>query len=139
MAAGAPGDGDDELITAINITPLTDIILVLLIILMVTASYVVSRTIPMELPKSSTGEAADRTLVISIDEHGGLFLAGDPITEAELQRQARAAHRANPDARASIAADGRISHAKFVHIVDLLRRERVTKFAINVRPEDVAQ
>ena len=55
MAAAA--HNDDELITGINVTPLVDITLVLLVILMVTASYVVSRAIPMELPKGATAEA----------------------------------------------------------------------------------
>jgi len=139
MAGGTQGDGDDDLITNINITPLTDVILVLLIIVMVTASYVVSRTIPMELPKSATGEATGRTLAVSMQIGGQLYLDGQPVTEAQLRARARAAREANADTRASIAADGRVTHAAFVRIVDLLRREHITKFAINVRPEDVGQ
>ena len=49
----------------------------------------------------------------------------------------RAARAADPETRAVIAADGRAAHAHVVHVMDLLRREEVTKFAINVDPEDV--
>ena len=55
MAASA--QNDDEMITGINVTPLVDVVLVLLIILMVTASYIVSKSIPLELPNAKTGEA----------------------------------------------------------------------------------
>ena len=64
---------DDELITGINVTPLVDITLVLLVILMVTASYVTSRAIPVELPKGATGEGTPTTLTISIDKDGKTF------------------------------------------------------------------
>ena len=50
----------------------------------------------------------------------------------------RAARAADPETRAVIAADGRAAHSHVVHVMDLLRREEVTKFAINVDPEDVA-
>ena len=53
MAGGANTD-DDEVISAINVTPLVDIVLVLLIVLMVTSSYLVNKSINVELPKAST-------------------------------------------------------------------------------------
>ena len=60
MAATACND--DEIITGINVTPLVDVTLVLLVILMVTASYVASRSIPMELPKSATASFSQNWL-----------------------------------------------------------------------------
>ncbi|HOU94146.1 MAG TPA: biopolymer transporter ExbD, partial [Polyangiaceae bacterium] len=54
--ATSNGLDDDAPITGINVTPLVDVVLVLLIILMVTAGYLVSRTIPVDLPKGATGE-----------------------------------------------------------------------------------
>jgi len=135
--ASHTNNGDDELITAINVTPLVDITLVLLVILMITASYVVSQTIPMELPKGQTGEQTPTTLAVSIAADGRLYLDAREVPEAELRSRIRAAAGGNPDARAIIAADGRTAHAKVVHVIDLLRQERVTKFAINVEPEDL--
>jgi biopolymer transport protein ExbD len=137
MASSAASD--DDMITGINVTPLVDITLVLLVILMVTASYVVSRAIPMELPKGATGEAAPTTLAVSIDKDGRTFLDAEPIAEPELRARIRRAHDADPETRAVIAADGRTAHANVVHVIDLLRREDVTRFAINVDPEELVK
>jgi biopolymer transport protein ExbD len=136
MAASAASD--DEMITGINVTPLVDITLVLLVILMVTASYVASRAIPVELPKGATGEGTPTTLTISIDKEGKTFLDAVAIEEAPLRAKIKAVHDGDPETRAVIAADGRTSHSNVIHVIDLLRRENVTKFAINVDPEDVA-
>ena len=137
MAAAA--HNDDDMITGINVTPLVDITLVLLVVLMVTASYVASRAIPMELPRGATGEAISPTLSVSIDKDGQTFLDAVPIAEPALRTRIKTAHDADPETRAVIAADGRVPHAKVVHIIDLLRRENVTKFSINVDPEDLAK
>jgi biopolymer transport protein ExbD len=137
MAATACND--DDIITGINVTPLVDVTLVLLVILMVTASYVASRSIPMELPKSATAESTPTTLTISVDKEGRTFLDAEAIDEATLQQKIRAARRADAETRAVIAADGRVSHAQVVRVMDLLRREDVTKFAFNVDPEEIAR
>jgi biopolymer transport protein ExbD len=128
---------DDDIITGINVTPLVDVTLVLLVILMVTASYVVSRSIPMELPHSATSEGTPTTLTVSIDKDGRTFLDAEAIDEVRLTARIRAAHRADPETRAVIAADGRVSHAQVVRVIDLLRREDVTKFAFNVDPDEL--
>jgi len=130
---------DDDIITGINVTPLVDVTLVLLVILMVTASYVASRSIPMELPKSATAESTPTTLTVSIDKEGRTFLDAEAIDEATLQQKIRAARRADPETRAIIAADGRVNHARVIRVMDLLRREDVTKFAFNVDPEELAR
>src|SRR5688500_11844731 len=131
MAGGARGGGDeDDLIVDINVTPLVDIVLVLLIILMVTASYIVSKTIPMELPQSATGEnVPNRTLVINVDAAGKMYVEDRPVDENGLRRAARTAVTSTEEARAVIAADGRASHAQVVRVIDLLRQERITRFA----------
>lgn len=141
MAGGAMGgDDDDDLISDINVTPLVDVVLVLLIILMVTATAIVSKTIPMELPSASTAEqspSTPTTLGISIDEEGQLFLDREAVTEAELRSRVTTAREADPEVRAIIAGDGRIAYARVVRIIDILRQLQVTKFAINVAPEDL--
>ena len=139
MAGGARSGDDDELITDINVTPLVDVVLVLLIILMVTATAIVSKTIPMELPQAATGEQTPSTLAVSIDQAGQVFLDTIPVTAEELRTRVRAARETDEDLRAVIAADGRIAHAKVVQVIDILRQERVTKFAINVRPEEIGR
>jgi len=126
---------DDDLITGINVTPLVDITLVLLVVMMITASYVASKTIPMELPRSATGEATPVVLAVSITAAGQLFLDAVPIDEAGLRGRIVDARTHQHEPQAIIAADGRTPHARVVHVIDLLRQEQVTKFAINVEPE----
>src|SRR5690606_23286616 len=70
----ATQENQDDMITGINVTPLVDVVLVLLIILMVTASYIVSKAIPMDLPNASTGQSTQTPLAISVDKDERLYL-----------------------------------------------------------------
>ena len=132
--AGAAKQDEDEMITSINVTPLVDIVLVLLIVLMVTSSYLVNKAISVELPKAATGEATTPTMAISLDVNAKLYLDGNPITSGDLRARVHEAYAKDPDVKAIISADGRVKHADVVSVIDLLRREKVTKFAINTSP-----
>lgn len=141
MAGGARGGDDDGLITEINVTPLVDVVLVLLIILMVTATAIVrTETIPVELPEASTGERSQQeptTLAVSISEDGTIHLEDDALSLDQLRDRAAASHGRDPETRAILHADGRVPHAQVVQVIDALRQAEVTKFAINVRPSDL--
>ena len=137
MAATA-SQGADEEIVGINVTPLVDVVLVLLVVLMVTAGYIASKAIPVDLPKAATGETVPQTLALSIDQDGGLYLDGQKLPAETIQAKVGAAKKAKPELRAVIAADGRARHHHVVRVIDLLRKEHVTEFALDVRPEDVA-
>jgi biopolymer transport protein ExbD len=128
---------DAGLITGINVTPLVDVALVLLVILMVTASTIVSRTIPVDLPSAKTGEGVRLTLAISIDARDEVYLDGRPIGEPALRERIRTARARDPEARAVIAADGALPHRNVVHVVDVLRQEGISRFALSVAPEDL--
>src|SRR5262245_43734165 len=140
MAGGTSGggDNDDEMITAINVTPLVDVVLVLLIILMVTASYIVSKSIPLNLPSAEGDSSATppRVLSISIDASSNLFLDAEPISDATLTERANAlvAEVGEAEARATIAADTATPNGAVVHVVELLRRAIVAHLAVNVGP-----
>ena len=136
---GNASNGNDGIITGINVTPLVDVVLVLLVVLMVTAGYIVSQTIPVELPKGATGETVSSTLAISVDESGKTYLDAQPADEAELRQRIKRARKADADTRAVIAADGKTDHRFVVGVIDLLRQEGVNRFAINVQPEDLAK
>jgi biopolymer transport protein ExbD len=136
---GAAKQDEDDMITSINVTPLVDIVLVLLIVLMVTSSYLVNKAINVELPKAATGEATTPTMSISIDLNGKLFLDGNPIDAPELRSRVHDAYEKDSDVKAIISADGRVKHAEVVSVIDLLRREKVTKFAINTSPIEDAK
>ena len=130
-------EASDEEITAINVTPLVDVVLVLLVVLMVTAGFIAAQAIPVDLPNAATGESIPKTLTLSIDERGAVYADGTLVGESELRRRIAEAKRARPDLRAVIAADGRVAHKSVVRVVDTLRQEHVTEFALDVRPEDV--
>ena len=136
MAASSSKPG--EMIVGINVTPMVDVVLVLLIILMVTASYTVSKAVPLELPRATTSESAAKSLAISVDQHGGIFFEGESVSSELLRSQVRSIKAKGPMS-VLIAADGRADHRFVVRVIDLLRSEGVVRFAINVAPEDLAR
>lgn len=127
-----------EMIQGINVTPLVDVVLVLLIVLMVTASYTVSQALPMNLPKAKTGETQSTSLAISVSSEGQLFLDGAPLSTDALKMRVRE-EKAKAEVNALIAADGAAQHKFVVQVIDMIRAEGVTKFAINVAPEDLSR
>jgi biopolymer transport protein ExbD len=128
----------DDMISGINITPLVDVVLVLLVVLMVTSSYLASHGIPVDLPKGATGESTASILSVSLTRDGALYLDGKATGDREFRERVRRAYNQNHDLRAVIAADGGSAHRSVVHVIDLLRQERVTRFALNVDPEAVS-
>jgi biopolymer transport protein ExbD len=88
------------------------------------------------LPRARTGEPTPTTLAISIDVNGRTYLDGAPIAEILLRHKVRQARRETPDARAVLAADGKTRHQAVIDVIDLLRQEGVTRFAVNVQPHD---
>src|SRR6476659_8912834 len=108
---GGAGDGDDEMISGINVTPLVDITLVLLIIFMVTATYIVRQTIEVELPRAAAGgETVGTTLTFVLDREGTLYVDGEKATFDEARAAVRKALAVDKEAKAIISADKAISH-----------------------------
>ena len=133
----ASSKNDDGLISGINVTPLVDVVLVLLIILMVTAQFVAAQAIPMELPRAASGESVPRSVSISVDAQGALYLDGQAMARRDLSTQLFQLRRQQPDLQAVIAADGRVPHARVVEVMDLLRQLGILNFAFNVDPAKV--
>jgi len=132
-------EASDEEITAINVTPLVDVVLVLLVVLMVTATYLASRAIPVDLPRGKTGEASAAPLTLSLTQAGTLYVDGVPHSEQQLRDKLATARRRDPELRAVIAADGAVPHRRVVGLIDLLRQEHVDRFAINVDADDLVK
>jgi biopolymer transport protein ExbD len=138
MAALSPED--DELQANINVTPLVDITLVLLIIFMVTATFIKDPVIPVELPRAANAEEARvKTYALVLDKKGRLYLDGKMTDELTLRQKLLAAYRRNKDIQAIVAADGAVAHKRVVRVIDIVRSTGITKFAINVRQEDLDQ
>ncbi|HEY2731097.1 MAG TPA: biopolymer transporter ExbD [Polyangia bacterium] len=137
MAGGANFGGDDEMqtIVGINVTPLVDITLVLLIIFMVTASYIVSPAIKVDLPKAASGsEQTKTTLSITISKDNAVYLNGERSSDGRIVDYIHGELPKNPDLQAIIAADKVVSHGDVIHIIDLVKRSGVHRFALNVDP-----
>ena len=138
MAGGADFDDGEDGIVGINVTPLVDVMLVLLIIFMVASTYIVKNSIEVELPKAATGgDVLDTTLSIVIGSDGALFLNGEKSSKDKIAERCKSISRVDKDAQAIIAADGQTSHKHVVGIIDLIRLNGVQKFAINVDPVSV--
>src|SRR5512132_1518932 len=104
MAGGAQ-DNDEE-ISGINVTPLVDIVLVLLIIFMVTANFIVRETVEVDLPRAANGGETVQGLVnVVLDKEGKLYFDGVEVTEADLSRRVVEAVSKDKDTRAIISAD----------------------------------
>jgi biopolymer transport protein ExbD len=133
--AGSSQD-DDDIIVGINVTPLVDIVLVLLIIFMVTATYIVRASIEVDLPRAAHGGESTGTLLsVVITRDGTLYLDGVQRTEEELVARSREAVAANPEARAIISADKGALHGAVVRVIDVVKGAGISRFAINIEKE----
>ena len=120
----------DEEITGINVTPLVDVTLVLLIIFMVTAKLITGQGIPLDLPKAKTAGATQTVLNVSIDAQGGVLANGSKVSgDAELKSRASQALKENPELRTVISASESASHGKVMHVLDTVRDAGITKVA----------
>lgn len=137
MAGGAKSDGG--LISDINVTPLVDIMLCLLVIFMVTTSYVVADSIKMDLPEASTGGGTEPSTVMiafTVDTETGarqLYLNGEKSDEPTLRAHIRGLKEDKKEVQAVIAADKIASHGEVIHIIDLVKQEGILKFALNIQ------
>lgn len=126
-------DSNDEVMAEINIVPLVDVILVVLIIFMVTAPMIMKPSISVNLPKAGSGNAtAPSKLNILIGSDGRLTLDGKVADDQQIQAAAAAESKSNPDIQAIIAADKDVPHGRVVAVLDLVKAAGVKKFAISI-------
>ena len=120
----------DEEISGINVTPLVDVTLVLLIIFMVTAKLIAGQGIPLDLPKAKTAGATQTVLNVSVDAQGGVLANGAKVSgDAELKSRAAQALKDNPELRTVISASAAASHGKVMHVLDTVRDAGITRVA----------
>ena len=139
MAGGARKKG---MITDINVTPLVDIMLVLLIIFMLTNEEVTEKmkkpVIEVDLPKAASAEREpQKPLSIVITKDNALFVNGDAVTEATLAVRVKAAVAATPGVEAVVSADRRVMHRTVVRTIDAVRLQGVEHVAVNTKEQDI--
>lgn len=134
--SAASRSSEQGMFSGINVTPLVDIMLVLLVIFMVTAKLIVSQTMPMDLPKAATGGEQQIVFAVAIDPNGSMTVDSRPVADAkQLLELARAAKAKSMDLRAVIQADASVPHGKVVKAMDLLKQAGIGKIAFGVSPE----
>jgi biopolymer transport protein ExbD len=140
VAATSAYEDEDSggMISDINVTPLVDITLVLLIVFMITVPSIVNNpSIKVELPKAASGDdTLKSTLALTLqkDPAGGytLFMNGEKTDENALRTEVPSLLAKNKALQAIIAADKGIAYGDVVHIVDLVKTLGVAKFALNI-------
>ena len=134
MAGTLGGTGRARTISGINVTPLVDVVLVLLVILMVSSTYIVSQTLKVQLPKAKNSDgAADRPTTVTLLKNGDLKFNDVAVQDKELEDKLKAASDGNPDLSLVVSADKEVQHGSVVHVLDLAKTAGITKFAINVQ------
>jgi biopolymer transport protein ExbD len=129
MAAG----GRVKTISAINVTPLVDVVLVLLVVLMVASTYIVAQTLKVQLPKARvTDGTAEKPTTVQILKTGEFRLNEQPVDEKGMEEKLKAAAAADADMSLVVSADKEAQHGMVVHVMDIAKVAGITKFAINV-------
>ncbi len=126
------------IIAEINVTPLVDIMLVLLIIFMLTAHLIAKQAIEVELPRASNSTTLKpTTLAILLTREGTLYLDDKPVTADALRAAIADAVKKDPKVQAVISGDKSVSHGRVVWVLDLVKSLGVTSFAIQIDPSNV--
>lgn len=134
MAGGADlGGGRVKTIAAINVTPLVDVVLVLLVILMIASTVVVAQTLKVQLPKArATDGASEKPHTVLLMKDGALRYDEQPVDDKTLEEKVKAAAAADPEMSLVVSADKEAQHGAVVHVMDIAKVAGVSKFAINV-------
>ena len=125
---------DEEEIVAINVTPLVDITLVLLIIFMVTASFIVRETVEVDLPKAANiNETVQGLVNIVMDKESKLYFDGAEVTEAQMKTRIDEALKKDKETRAIISADQTLNYGRVMGLIDVIKGQGIAKFALNIQ------
>lgn len=132
MAATQP-ERENEIITDINVTPMVDIMLVLLIIFMVTATYITRNAIEVRLPEAATGEdVTNTTLALVVSQDGSLFLNGEAVSLDEIRQRVLPIVKESPEVQAVVDGDRMVAYGRVMEVIDTLRSLGVKNFAASV-------
>jgi biopolymer transport protein ExbD/biopolymer transport protein TolR len=112
----------------INMTPLIDVMLVLLVIFIITAPLMTS-SLKLDLPKSDAAapSAAPASLAVALDAQGQLFIGEAPATPQQLAEQARAAARRDPATEVQLRADSRVPYGRVAELIGTLQQAGLTR------------
>ena len=126
-----------KLIAEINITPFTDVILVLLIIFMITTPLILQSNIRVNLPSSSTGQPLEQTRQISVmvTNEGMLYLDNKPVSRKTLKADAAKLLLANPDLEVILFSDKMVRFKDLVALLDIFNELGIKNLNIATKTE----
>ncbi len=136
MAMSGGGGEDDEVLSEMNVTPLVDVMLVLLVMFIVTASAVTT-SVHVNLPKTDAVAPPDtkEPLVIAVDKSGQYFLDDKAMTLDTLKQKLAAAHQQNPKVAAQLQADEGVPYGKVGKVMAVLQANGIQKIAVLSSPQ----
>jgi len=112
----------------INMTPLIDVMLVLLVIFIITAPLMTS-SLKLDLPKTdaATPQAAPTFIAVSIDASGQLFLGDDALTREQLEQRVSSAARGNPQLEVQLRADQKVPYGQVADLIGLVQKAGLSR------------
>lgn len=136
MAAN-PNRDQDEIVSDINMTPLIDIMLVLLIIFMVSSSAAIESGLNVNLPESNaTAEAPAQSLIISMNQQGQMYVAGELVTMDQLKDKVAQGLANMKTSTVILEGDGQATLAAAFEVMNKAREAGAKDFSIAARPKD---
>ncbi|MGB0696676.1 MAG: protein TolR [Rhodospirillaceae bacterium] len=119
----------------INVTPLVDVMLVLLIVFMVTAPLLATG-VKVDLPQASAPplEQDDKPLSVTVAADGVIYVQQEPASETEFLTKMAAVTGANPDARIYVRGDAVVAYGRVMEVMGILREAGYGKVALVTRP-----
>jgi biopolymer transport protein ExbD len=114
-----------KLMVEINITPFTDVVLVLLIIFMIATPFIYQSSMKVQLPQASKSEETSRDVIININAQGQVFLEDTKVDLESLKYKLTAMVRSKPDTSVIINGDKNVKYDSVVQVMDVLTRSGV--------------
>ncbi len=133
MATNLGSSDDNSMISGINVTPMVDIVLVLLVIFMITAPVIYQSAIKVQLPKAASGGNSKKSsFQFTITKSGEIFWNGKMKNWAQLESELTNIPDSQKLESVSISADEKSYHGQVIHLMDVLQKAGLKRFALNV-------
>jgi biopolymer transport protein TolR len=132
--AMAQGSNEDEVIDGINITPMVDVILVLLVIFMVTANFLKKESININLPKVQAADPnVSQSVQVALTRDGKILLEGQETTEEKLVANLERDLKFRPNMRLTLSADEKLAYGTIMKLMGVIRKAGVSRVALSVK------
>ena len=132
-------DDNPEIVSEINITPLTDIFLVLLIIFMITSSAMIESGGRVNLPKAVATRSETRGTTVTLTPKHEIFVNQNKVTEASLEKALQEALSASPDKTVILRGDTDVLLGDTVKVMSIIKRAGASEIAIAAEVERTAR